>query len=433
MASLLMCACSVFVLGTRPPAAVPAPARWNLPLLVVLATLYAASYMHLNHGMDIANRGQNLQKMAFALNLIVAAGVLPFAAAATPLHSIIDGRFPRFPWTMIVVFLAGLCAMLKIAGIVLEEKAQIDVWFVMQAGPDNLAKGLNPYTAPIPEAEKLGSGFGAPAKSYVYPPSVLLLTHPFVMMFGDSRYAYVLSDLATALMIILIGRSLRAGNAVKRLSEAAALLVLLHPKSFAKTWNDPLIAPFLSGFVLASVSGMGGRAAAVAAGLMVSMKQYMIFTIPSILMTLKKPGRIALFLAAGAATSLPFLIWDAGSLIETLVVAQSKIPYRWDGMTLSAFLQSRGGPAVPHWLGWSTAAVLMLVSCLWRKRGLTGMLAWIALTYTALFFFSSFAFPNYYHFVTSVMLLGGLVAEGERLAKVPAASPAGDEPVCGRQ
>jgi hypothetical protein len=61
------------------------------------------------------------------------------------------------------------------------------------------------------------------------------------------------------------------------------------------------------------------------------------------------------------------------------------------------------------------------------------MLAWIALTYTALFFFSSFAFPNYYHFVTSVMLLGGLVAEGERLAKVPAASPAGDEPVCGRQ
>jgi hypothetical protein len=62
---------------------------------------------------------------------------------------------------------------------------------------------------------------------------------------------------------------------------------MFHSLSFAKAWNDLLIMPVLLGFALLALRNPHGWAQAVLAGLLCSMKQYLLFLAPLLAIRLR--------------------------------------------------------------------------------------------------------------------------------------------------
>jgi hypothetical protein len=412
--AMVLVLAAVSILGRTPPENAPSPARWDIPLLLMLVSLYGSFALQIYFGIDIGNRSAEVQNLGTIAMCIAGICLLPYFALI-PSESPFFARIGRLAGPLAVFFVLGLGVLLKVDGVMNERRAMIDVWEVMQSGGKELAHGLNPYATRIPSAEAAGRYFGNPPSTYVYPPSVLLLTLPAVRWAGDVRYMYIIADLAAAILLILIGRRLRGGSRMSRYAEIAAVLVMFHPLSFAKAWNDLIIVPFLCGYVLASLKNPYGWIQAVLAGFTVSIKQYLAFLVPLLAVRLEKRRLLLVSFAAAVATAVPFLVWNPVALFKSVVVFHFNTPFRDDGMTLGAFLHHVFGIGIPASAGAVAALLLAAAACLFTpRRGLAGTMVWTAAIYLALFFGSSYAFPNYYQFVMGVLLIGALLTLSER-------------------
>jgi hypothetical protein len=412
LAAFLLSLASLFVLGNSPPAPRPERRGPDLLLLLMLAAFETNLALQILFGIDIANRIPPLQKMAA---IIFAAS----GAAALAWFSFVPSDPRRWERTRalcrpLLFVMIGAGAALKAAAIIFEPVAMIDVWHVLQNGSAVLAGGQNPYSTYDAAAESLGRDFGNPVTTYVYPPSILLLTHPFARLAGDVRWLYLLGDLASAALFIVLGRRLRGGDRTARYCGIAALLVIFHPVSFGKTWTDTIILPFMLACVMIFTARPSGWAAPAAAGFMLSIKQYLVFFAPIWAFRIRKPAHLFAAAAAAAATTAPFVLWDAGALFRSVVQFHFNTPFRSDGLTFASLSSSLFGFLAPSWLGAVVALLLSLHACLLgRNRGLTGIFVWAAPMYLGLFFFSGYAFINYYHFVTGVILCGVILAASE--------------------
>jgi hypothetical protein len=359
----------------------------RLFLLVLLVSLYMTLILQMFQGMDIGDRNPEIRKLGAICLAVVCIGIIPYISLLFPAGPK-TARVSGLCTPALIAFILGVGCLLKVAGIIYEKQPMIDVWEVMQGGAIHLSQWHNPFASALPKAAALGVGFSGAAPAYVYMPSTLLLSYPAVAWAGDCRYAYVLADLASAILLLLIGRRLKneGGNPlVARASELAALLVMFHPSSFAKTWNDMLAVPIIFGFILMHLRNPLGKAQAVMAGFMLSLKQYEIFLVVPVAFLLRKPSRLVIAAIAGVATTLPFLIWDAGALYSSLTV-HTGVPFRSDGISLGTFLFHLFGMRIPSWIGVASAAALTVASCLYAsRRGMVGTLSWGAAILLALF------------------------------------------------
>ncbi len=381
-------------------------------LLLVAVSLLAQRLVYV----DIGDRTAPIQAAARLVLTVALVGLVPFTFWVAP-----SGRWARWRretagWTMLLV---GLAVALKLCGIATYPRPGIDVWHVLQGGAQALARGENPYATFLADAFAAGRGFGNPPSAYVYPPSLLLVTWPVVTLLGDVRFLHVAADLVAALLLLRLAGQLGASARLRRVAELLALFWVFHPVSWAKEWTDQLVAPFLLLAVSLALAAPRSRAHALAAGLALSLKQYLVLLGPWLLAALwgPRPGgwrRPALLVGAALATSAPFLLWDARALVDAVVGYHLTMHFRADGITAAAWLHQAGHAGLPGWIGGALAGALALAGLPWvRARGLVAHALGGTLLYLLLFFFSWHAFPNYLHFVGLLGVIGVLLLAAE--------------------
>ena len=163
-------------------------------------------------------------------------------------------------------------------------------------------------------------------------------------------------------------------------------------------------------------------AAAVAYGVMLSLKQSLLFFVVHWLLLERRGRYLGLGLAAGLATLIPFALWDLPSLWSQGLLFHFTTGYRREALTIFAPLAAAFDIAPTRWWSVGMGAVATAVSFL-AFRGLKPLLGYlwaVTLTTLAMFLFGNKAFTNYYYFVGGLLVF--LIAEGLRTA---AERPAG--------
>jgi hypothetical protein len=267
---------------------------------------------------------------------------------------------------------------------------------------------------------------------YPYPPPNLLLAAPGQMLFGDYRYAELTALVAAAALIGWMGTSV--------LSKLAAALLLTTPRIFfvlEQGWTEP-IALFmlaLAGYCMVRRS----RFAPWATGLLIVTKQYLGLALPSMVRFGRaQPDGATSFLwraaAAGLVVTLPFAAWNLTAFVDTVVLLQTREPFRADSLSYLSWAVRQGWPAGSY--VWAIAAALIaLAVAMWRTPNTpAGFCASLALATFATFAFGSKAFCNYYFFVIGAICctLGAALSQPQQEAsRMPFVGAAGGDHIRG--
>jgi hypothetical protein len=266
-----------------------------------------------------------------------------------------------------------------------------------------LTEGLNPYATPFSDAyanSRETHDYGYSLLGYAYFPLGLLVETTFWKLCGDARAAHIFAELVAAVAIFA------AGGGGPR-ARWAILLFLFMPRGLLvieKAWTEPLLVAAFACANWAAVRHPGSRRLAVAYGLMLGLKQYLVFFILHGLMIERKPARLALAVAVTIAPFIPFAIWDGPALFQSSIMVHLHTPFRADALTLSAALYARTGIELAKWvallIGLASSSLCFFAL---RRFGAAGWRLSAILTTFSVFLFSSQGFANYYYFIAAMM------------------------------
>ena len=286
---------------------------------------------------------------------------------------------------------------------------KIDVVEVHQTALRALGRGRNPYRITFRNIYGQNSGFYNPEAvagdrvlfGYPYPPLSLLVAAPGQLIFKDYRYAELAALVAAAALIGFTGASV--------LSQLTAVLLLTTPRVFfvlEQGWTEPIAVLMLAATTWAMIRRP--RWSPWIAGLLTVTKQYLGLAAPLLLKfgsTQRdgwKPFVARAAIAAGAVT-LPFLFWNVRAFMDTVILLQTKEPFRIDSLSFVSWAARAGwGEGSFIWAG-ATAVVALAFVLTWLPNTAAGFVGGLALASFATFAMGSKAFCNYYFFVVGAL------------------------------
>ena len=336
-----------------------------------------------------------------------------FAVAAIVLVGVFSSDEWRWQRRAAVIALAGSLCLFAI-GPIGAPQPPIDVFTWTQTSVGALLHRINPYTVVAPDVYHGRYDPGYTVSVYPYMPATLLIYAPWVGVLGDFRFALAACLALTVAMIHRIGRQL---DIHPQLIFAASLAVVLHPsgsRMIESGWTEPLLvlgAALFVSFALRRPDGIGQAASFL---LLPAMKQYVLA--PTVLYLLSggraiRPRVIAAAATIGAATVLPFLVWNWHATLSGMVF-QMQAPRgpRLGSTSLVALLATTSGIYPGIWLS-AVAQLIAGALAWWRLRddGVSGLMLASALSLFATFLLGWQAFVNYYFFVGALLILAALV------------------------
>jgi hypothetical protein len=287
----------------------------------------------------------------------------------------------------------------------------IDVYIFQRDSSKALLHGVNPYALTFPDIYEgklpyYGKGIAAHGRlmfGFPYPPLSLYLALPGHVFGGDYRYSQLVAITLAALLMACA----RPG----RLSALAASLYLFTPTGFfvlRRGWTEPFVVLLLAAVVFCACRKP--KALPVAFGLLLAVKQYLVFALPLAFLLVSGPFRWhdlwRLWRRAGLvalAISLPLMVWNPRAFLWDVAALQLYQPFRLDALSYLAWIARGEGPRLPTGLAF-IAATAALALALWRAaRTPAGFAAAAALVYFAFFAFNKQAFCNYYFFVIGAL------------------------------
>lgn len=285
---------------------------------------------------------------------------------------------------------------------------QIDVVEVHETALAALAHGRNPYKVTFRNIYGDTRFYNPQAVAgdqvlfgYPYPPLSLLLAAPGQTALGDYRYA----ELAAA-----VGAAALMGYGVGSLTaKLAATLWLTTPRLYfvlEQGWTEPIAVLMLALTVFCMVRGPAW--APWSTGLLLVTKQYVAVAAPlawrvSAAWPGGSPASTWRAVLAGSLVTLPFVAWDVRAFVDTVVLLQTKEPFRIDSLSYASWA-ARAGWGEASWLWAAGAGIVVLVAAFRRAdRTATGFSGAIAVTTLAMFSMGSKAFCNYYVFVIGAL------------------------------
>ena len=333
------------------------------------------------------------------------------ALVAAGITGIVAMLFHR--WNFPVLFVA-LAAQFALAALMIGtlEVPDIDVHMFQQEGAAALLAGDNPYSLRYRNTAGFGTGIYAPelqvgdrlAFGFPYPPASLFMALPGYLLAGDYRYGAAGAVLVTA----LVTSRLRPGA----VASGAALLFAFSPLTFRVLyygWTEPFVGAWLALTLLAATKL--ARGAPISLGLLVAMKQYVLpvaLLAPLLLVDLTRrigwPRLVGIAVATAGVTILPFLLWNAGDVLFSVVAVQALQPLRLDSASIPGGLARMGFAIPPQWLAFVVAACAAALVAFRAPRTPAGFSAAVAFTFIAFFLFSKQAFGNYYFFPLAALV-----------------------------
>jgi len=281
------------------------------------------------------------------------------------------------------------------------EPSNIDVYVLHEQAAAALREGQNPYTTGnVHVLETYLTQDPEVISEYTYPPLALVAYAGSSILFGDSRMAGAIAiPVALALVLWFVGRRWSATDRGEHFAVAVVALLIMNPMNFFIVyagWTEAIALPFL--VVSAALWTKKPFVSALMLGLAFASKQYFIVAVP-LLFFLPDPYRWKRVGVVGATTFLtfvPFLLWDAGGLINGVARHHLTRPPRSDALSLGGV-----GIDVPIALGVGLAAV---VGILVARRAIEGGMALLAVgSVIAVFtFFSVRGFRNTWWLVVAM-------------------------------
>lgn len=325
------------------------------------------------------------------------ATLLPFAVLAASLLA-------RGPWLGKLHGLAFLAAFWVLGRWLIKASPDpfIDVFSWTNHALQALSRGENPFVVWMPNLYRHTLWY-APNMAdenwvrtgFPYPPLSLMLSG-IGWLFGDMRWAN-LGLMALAGAALLWGRGKYGVLAAALLLSTPRVLFVLE-----QAWTDAYIIGLLA--VVAFAAVRAPRYTAIAFGVLVSAKQYMVFLMPLGLLLIPPPWdrkKVLRFLAEAIAAALvinlPWLLWNPKALIASTTV--SGHPFRADSLSFMANTAVDGKPTWPLYI-----QLVLLVPAyaliVWRSaRGAAGFALSCALVLGVFFSFSKHAFCNHHFLV----------------------------------
>ena len=283
----------------------------------------------------------------------------------------------------------------------------IDVFALQRDGADALLAGRNPYASVA--VTDTNPWLAQPRTvPYTYPPVQLAMTTLARAVAGDVRWAMVAALIVAAIAARQAARRI-APEAPPLQHDAPALVVLGGPLTafvIEQAWVDPVSLGLLA-LGLWAVAARRAGLAAIVLGVACASKQPLALLVPLLALV---PGftrrHVAIALAAGGATVLPFVIWDPAAFWRGAVHYFVALPVRSDALTLSNLIRRRFGWAPGELAGLAAGGVA--VAALWRRlpRADASFALLAGLVLCSLFLFGRLAFANYYFFLSGLVALG---------------------------
>jgi hypothetical protein len=273
----------------------------------------------------------------------------------------------------------------------------IDVWYFLQQSAAGLIHWRDMYQ---------DSWAGSPGitHGYTYMPWTTVVLVPFRLILGDIRYGLVCASAAGAIVVHRLARS-------GAIAPMLATLVFLVPGGLMLTesaWTEPLLFAYLSGCVLATVSGRFTSAVGCLA-LAVATKQYVWLLLP--LFAVWRPfglRRTVAATGAGFAISLPWVIAGPTAFWNGAIAYLYGLPTPLYSLSLSGLLAQHNSTLPFVWVVCVTIAALVLATLYVRR---TANIA-IACAAVLLVFniFNHRSFFNQYWLVEELLVVGWALA-----------------------
>lgn len=293
---------------------------------------------------------------------------------------------------------------------------KIDVFAFQQLGPAALLNGHNPYGMEMPDIYHgtpqerdravYGEGLSRNGKlkfGFPYPPVSLYLAAAGYRSTGDHRYAQVM---ALTLAGVFIACS-RPG----RVAALAAMLLLFTPRAFfilGRGWTEPFVVCMLAATVFCACRR--SRALPVALGLLLAMKQYLVFALPAVPLLVPPPqGRRSVLTLLGGALliavilSAPPFLWDWRAFVHSAGTVQKLAPFREDALSYLVWIFHQTGKRHDVAVAFAAMGAGMVIAA-WRcPRDPAGFAAAMAVIFLPFIAFNKQAFANYYLFVIAAL------------------------------
>jgi hypothetical protein len=301
---------------------------------------------------------------------------------------------------------------------------RIDVYLIQRLGCEALAQHQNPYAMTFPDLYGPNAGFypagsvvnGQVQCGYFYPPLSLLTDLPGFAA-GDLRYSHLVS-LTIAALLLGFARPLRGAGYAQF---APPILLLFTPGVFwmlENAWIEPLLVLMFSATVFFAARRCLNLAAATL-GLFFVGKQYAPFAAPAAMLLMPRGWRlrqlvrwVLITMTAGAAVTLPFVIWNHASFFHSLTSIYVGI-LRFDSTSFLPLIAKATGRRPT--LAFTVAATIVpALLVLWRApRTTSGFAVGAALILLCAFAFSTQSFGNYYFLAAAMLYAAAAVAAVE--------------------
>jgi len=304
-----------------------------------------------------------------------------------------------------IVFL--VCAvLLRIFMIVSSPEPKIDVYNSLKFGSASIISGKNPYEITFPKIypNQIPTLYG------YFPGSAIILL-PFTLILNDPRYAYILADLGSALILFWLLKT-NINKNYPSIHELIPLIFLYNPMSLfviEQSWLEPLLTFFVFLFVFLYLKNKLSYWPFIILGVALSIKQSMILIIPSLF--LKLQWNIKQLLTVGLVSTLiivPFFLWNPKEFIFDLTAGFNPVYNTAPAnasLSLSSFLYNIKGLNLNNFIRFLS---ILLLSILIFKKSQNSILDFIY-SYTLFVFtvtmFYAQAFLNYFTFLSSLILM----------------------------
>jgi hypothetical protein len=294
-------------------------------------------------------------------------------------------------YRFVIVILLSL--ILRIASVFASHIHFIDVGIMMQESSANLLAGRNPYTSATGGHE-----------GFVYLPLHLLLTLPFYVILGDTRFGAVAWELVGIGFIYLLAkRELAAFPRLLKVSELALLIFVLQPRSLfviEQAWGEPLVVGAFAASLYFFHFQPRGPLADVWVAATVAVKQYLIFIcLPLFILYHLRWKRYATTALAFGLMVIPFALWNPFAFYKRNVLHFFQLPIQTNSLGLTAYFLEHD-ILIPRWISPLAAGFVVLGLAFWLKRfGILGYLHTLIIGYFALFLIGQQAFANYYYLI----------------------------------
>ncbi len=385
--------------GTRRGRTGDLSARWMAAALVALLAISYKQYP----GFYVEDMAYNMRVFAWT-SIAIAYALFRLA---------MGGRIERAERIGFWIVLGGL-VFLRAGMISASPKPYIDVFSMIQQGVENLFQGRNPFTYPIRDIYNGSFSWCYVMKAYSYTPANLYPHALAVWLGGDARFVSVAADLFASLLLFDLGRRLLDRSR----GELLALLFLAQPRALfpvEQAWTEPLVGCVFVFFLWLWTLGWK-KTAMVAYGYLVSLKQYWAFPGPLVLILERRWTRLLLAAVSAVATTVPFLLWDAKTVISEGFLMQLSACFRAGTPTMAAVFHAATGIVPPKlWipvLGFGASGGFA-----WWLKDLEPMKRYVLCTlgtFFSLFLFGTQAFLNYYMLVGTLMLAAMILSVQER-------------------